>query len=42
MMRLTIVATGNSYEEVTKKIEESGLANAVVLKTPRHWSSFSV
>jgi hypothetical protein len=38
----SVVATGNSYEEVSKKIEESGLSDSVVLKTPKNWSSFSV
>jgi len=38
----SVVATGNSYEEVSKKIEESGLSDSVVLKTPKQWTSFSV
>jgi len=38
----TIVATGNTFEEVSKKTEEAGLTDALVLKTPKHWVSFSV
>jgi hypothetical protein len=37
-----IVATGASYEEVSKKIEELGLPDAVVLKTPAQWAAYSV
>jgi hypothetical protein len=38
----SIVATGNSYEEVSRKINASGLSDLVVLKTPASWASFSV
>jgi hypothetical protein len=30
----SIVATGSSYEEVSRKVSESGLSDSVVLKTP--------
>jgi hypothetical protein len=38
----SVVAIGSSYAEVSKKIEESGVLDSVVLKTPKQWSSFSV
>lgn len=37
-----IVASGSTFEEVSRKTEEAGLADSVVLKTPKHWVSFSV
>lgn len=37
-----IVATGSSFEEVSKKIEELDLPDAVILKTPAHWAPYSV
>lgn len=37
-----IVASGNTFEELSRKIEESGLADLVVLKTPKYWAPFSV
>jgi hypothetical protein len=37
----SIIAIGSSYEEVSKKMEESGL-DSVVIKTPNTWASFSV
>ena len=38
----TIVASGASYEEVSRQIEESGITDSVVLKTPACWAPFSV
>jgi hypothetical protein len=38
----SIVATGDSYEELAKKIQESGVLDSVVLKTPKSWVSYSV
>jgi hypothetical protein len=37
-----VVASARTFEEVSRKIEESGLADLVVLKTPKHWAPFSV
>lgn len=37
-----IVASGSSYEEVSKKIEELDLPDSVILKTPTHWAPYSV
>jgi hypothetical protein len=38
----SVIAVGSSYAEVSKKIDESGVSDSVVLKTPACWSSFSV
>jgi len=38
----SVVAVGASYAELSRKIEESGVADSVVLKTPNQWTSFSV
>jgi hypothetical protein len=38
----TIVATGRTFEEVSKKTEEPNLVDSVVIRTPKHWASFSV
>lgn len=37
----TILASGSTFEEVSKKAEELGDA-VVILKTPTAWTSFSV
>lgn len=38
----SIVAIGDSYEEVSRKLDESGATDSVVIKTPQSWGSFSV
>jgi hypothetical protein len=38
----SIVAIGNTYDEVSKKLDDPALADSIVLKTPEHWASFSV
>jgi hypothetical protein len=38
----TIVASGSTFEEVSKKTEDAGLTDSVVIKTPKHWISLSV
>jgi hypothetical protein len=38
----SVVATGNSYEELSEKMEKANLTDSVVLKTPKLWTSFSV
>jgi len=38
----SIVATGNTYEEVSQQLDRAGLDDCVVLKTPEKWLSFSV
>jgi hypothetical protein len=38
----TIVASGGTFEEVSKKTEEAGLTDSVVIKTPKRWISSSV
>jgi hypothetical protein len=37
-----ITATGATYEEVTKKLEDAGDHQSVILKTPRSWLPFAV
>lgn len=39
----TILATGETFDEVTRRADEIGSPeDAVVIKTPKSWSSFSV
>ena len=38
----SIVATGGTYEEVSRQLEKAGLEDSVVLKIPEVWSPFSV
>jgi hypothetical protein len=38
----SIVAVGTTYDEIAKKVSDSGLSDLVVLKTPTRWTSFSV
>ncbi len=38
----TLVATGASYIEVARKLDELGDVDAVILKTPSQWVPFSV
>jgi hypothetical protein len=37
-----IVAIGATYEEVARKSEEAGVADPVLLKTPKVWLPLSV
>lgn len=37
-----IIATGNSYEEVSRKLDESGATDSIVIKTPVEWRPLSV
>ena len=38
----SVVISAKSYAEVSKKIDESGLSDLIVLKTPSCWAPFSV
>ena len=38
----SIVATGSTYEEVSKQLDEAGLDNATIIKTPESWMRFAV
>lgn len=38
----TIVAIGNSYEDVVEKSEKAGVSDPVLLKTPKEWLPISV
>ena len=37
-----LIAVGNNYSEVSEKADAAGEADAVILKTPSAWSTFSV
>lgn len=37
-----IVATGATYEEVSKRLDEAGDKDSVILKTPKSWLTFSI
>jgi hypothetical protein len=37
-----ISATGATYEEVAKQLEDAGDKSSIILKTPKSWLPFSV
>jgi len=37
-----IISTGSTYDEAVKKSEEAGVADPLMVKTPKEWLSFSV
>jgi hypothetical protein len=37
-----IVATGATYEEVSKQLDKAGLDNSIIIKTPKSWTPFAV
>lgn len=37
-----ITASGATYEEVSKQLDESGDKNSIILKTPKSWLPFAV
>lgn len=37
-----IVATGNTYEDVSQQLDKAGLDNAIIIKTPKSWTPFAV
>lgn len=37
-----VTATGATYEEVSKRLDESGDKDSVILKTPKSWLSFAI
>jgi hypothetical protein len=37
-----LIAVGDDYSEVSQKADAAGETDAVILKTPSVWSSFSV
>ena len=37
-----IVATGATYEEVSKLLDETGVEDPIIIKTPKSWLPFSV
>jgi hypothetical protein len=38
----TLITTGASYEEVSRKLDELGNEDALIIKTPPHWGPFNV
>ena len=37
-----ITATGATYEEVSKQLDEAGDKDSIILKTPKSWLSFAI
>lgn len=37
-----IVATGATYEEVSRRLEEANDKDSIILKTPKSWLSFAI
>jgi hypothetical protein len=38
----SVVAVGHTYEDVSKQLDEAGLDNAIIIKTPKSWTPFAV
>lgn len=36
-----VVATGASYEEVSKRLDDAGIEDSVIIKTPESWLRFA-
>lgn len=37
-----VIATGASYEEVAKRLDEAGVENSVIIKTPESWLRLAI
>jgi hypothetical protein len=37
-----VIATGTTYDEVVKKCDEAGIADPILIKTPREWVPYSL
>jgi hypothetical protein len=37
-----VIATGATYEVVSKLLDESGVEDSLILKTPKTWARFAV
>jgi hypothetical protein len=37
-----IIATGATYEEVSKRLDEAGVQDSVIIKTPKSWRRFAI
>ncbi len=37
-----IIATGATYEEVSKRLDEAGVKDSVIIKTPKSWLRFAI
>ena len=38
----SVVATGTTYEEVSKRLDEAGIKDSIIVKTPKSWLRFAV
>lgn len=38
----SIVATGATYEKVSKQLDQAGIEDSVIIKTPQSWMRFAV
>jgi hypothetical protein len=37
-----VIATGATYEEVSHKLDEAGVEDSIIIKTPLSWHKFAV
>jgi hypothetical protein len=37
-----VIASGASYEEVSKRLDDAGVENSVIIKTPESWLRFAI
>lgn len=37
-----VVAVGSTYEELSKRLDEAGIEDSVIIKTPKSWIPFAV
>lgn len=37
-----VIATGVSYEEVSKQLDDAGVENSVIIKTPESWLRLAI
>ena len=37
-----VIASGATYEEVSKRLDEVGVEDSVIIRTPKSWLPFSV
>jgi hypothetical protein len=37
-----VIATGATYEEVSKRLDEVGVEDSVIIKTPKSWLRFAI
>jgi len=37
-----VIATGATYEEVSKRLDEAEVADSIIIKTPKSWLRFAI